>query len=224
MSAPTPLVRAAESKVCAIELRRPETVWWNTRPGLTHQIEVSDWRAAMQSTEPEVWKPVADYEGLYEVSDHGRIRSLTRSSRTAYGAMRTLPGVVLKLNVLPTGHLQVAMSREGVSRKFKVHRVVAIAFIGEPPHGTECCHNDGNPANNHVSNLRWGTRSENAHDRVRHGAHAMSNKTHCPQGHEYTDENTRRIPSRPNARYCRACQRVHGREYMRRKRAEGRAS
>lgn len=50
MSAPTPLVRAAESKVCAIELRRPETVWWNTRPGLTHQIEVSDWRAEMHST------------------------------------------------------------------------------------------------------------------------------------------------------------------------------
>jgi hypothetical protein len=49
----------------------------------------------------------------------------------------------------------------------------------------EGCHNDSNPANNHLSNLRWDTRSANRADTVRAGNHAQARKTHCPQGHDF---------------------------------------
>lgn len=174
----------------------------------------------MQST--EVWAAVSGYEGRYEVSDRGRVRSLDREVRSSFGATRVVRGVLLRPSMDDSGHLTVGLYADNRPVRVRVHRIVAKAFVpGEAP-GLEVCHNDGNPANNHAANLRWGTRSDNTFDRVRHGTHHEANKTHCPKGHEYTPENIRRIPSRPNARYCRECQRIAGAEYMRRKRAAGR--
>jgi hypothetical protein len=77
------------------------------------------------------------------------------------------------------------------------------AFVGLRPKGLETRHLDGDPSNNQLSNLAYGTSSENHLDMVRHGTHAFSSRTHCDQGHEYTIKNTHVRKS--GARLCRAC-------------------
>lgn len=174
------------------------------------------------------WLPIPGYGGTYEVSDAGDVRSLDRTD--PYGRRRR--GGARKLRVAPSGHLSVALSSNGISRTFRVHHLVLEAFVGPRPAGMEGCHWDDDPANNSVGNLRWDTRSANVHDCIRNGNHAMTNRTHCPEGHEYTPENTYTYPQ--GNRACRECRRIYrevnaerrrikGREYMRRRRAEARA-
>lgn len=67
------------------------------------------------------------------------------------------------------GYYQVALTRNGVVYYRKVHRLVLEEFIGPRPQGTEACHENGNKLDNRVTNLRWGTKSENYQDRFRHG-------------------------------------------------------
>lgn len=89
-----------------------------------------------------------------------------------------------------------------------IHGLVLAAFDGPRPDDLETRHLDGNPTNNRLSNLIYGTGTENQLDRVRHGRHENAIKTHCPQGHPYDEANTYRIPSKPRNRYCRACQKA----------------
>ena len=115
----------------------------------------------------ETWRAVTDYEGLYEglyeVSDHGRVQSISRVDRLG----RERPGVLLT----PTGlaHLHVTLSRDGKKRQPSVHQLVAKAFLPNPEGLPMVLHWDDNPANNHVSNLRWGTSGGNRSDAVRNG-------------------------------------------------------
>lgn len=160
----------------------------------------------MQSTEPEIWKPVVGYEGRYEVSSYGRVRGRDRIVNARPGVTRVQRGQIRAQVTMKSGHKQVLLWGDNHARGVLVHRIVLEAFCGPCPAGMEGCHGDGDPSNNHVSNLRWDTRSENRFDAVRHGTHPMTAKTHCPRGHAYDAENTYRIPSRPTARYCRACQ------------------
>ena len=104
----------------------------------------------------EIWKPIPGYEGKYEVSDQGRIRSFRRNPK----------GYLLKPGRMPEGHLSVSLGRKNSQC---VHKLVLLAFVGLAPDGHECCHNNGNPADNRLENLRWGTRSENIKDAVKHG-------------------------------------------------------
>ena len=147
------------------------------------------------------------YEGIYEVSSMGRVRSLPRTDRKG----RRVRGRLLSISTHPSGHQQVKLSRDGRYLQAQLHRVVLIAFIGPPPPGCEVLHGDGNPANNNVANLRWGTRSENLLDRVRHGVHHHAAKTHCPQRHPYDAANT--YITSDGRRMCRECLRIRGRQY-----------
>lgn len=104
----------------------------------------------------EIWKVIPGYEGRYEVSDQGRVKSYCRNRE----------GRLLKPGRMPGGHLSVALGR-GDSQC--VHKLVLLAFVGPAPDKHECCHNNGNPADNRLENLRWGTRRENILDAVRHG-------------------------------------------------------
>lgn len=168
----------------------------------------------MQSTEPESWAPVVGYEGFYEVSNLGRVRSVEKRVRTARGT-RLRPSVVRKLSANPRGYLTVNLSRgEAGSRTQHVHTLVLSAFVGPRPEGMEARHLDGNPANNSIANLAWGTHSENNLDRVRHGTHHLASRTHCPRGHEYTPENTCLDQGK---RSCRECRRAAGRRRALRK-------
>lgn len=163
----------------------------------------------------ETWRPVPGFEGTHEVSDHGRVRSLDRTTLRKDGTRTALRGRVLCQTVDRNGHLYVDLHREQKRQRHYVHRLVLHVFVGGPPVGYEGCHNDGNPANNHLSNLRWDTRSENVLDMVRHGTHNNASKTHCPQGHEYTPQNTNMVNG-GKSRQCRTCNRAKGREFYRR--------
>ena len=116
----------------------------------------------------ENWKSVPGWEGWYEVSDAGRVRSLPRQS-TANGAPAWYEGRLLSASRLKNGYMQVSLSRPGERCYAYVHKLVLLAFEGPPPDGTEVCHADGTRDNNSLSNLRYGTRSENARDRIAHG-------------------------------------------------------
>lgn len=74
------------------------------------------------------------------------------------------------------GYLQVALQSVGVRVERKVHQLVLETFVGPRPEGMEVCHNDGNKKNNSLSNLRWGTKSENTKDRRNHGNDMVGEK------------------------------------------------
>jgi len=146
----------------------------------------------------ERWLPVVDWEDRYEVSSEGRVRS-KRSGRV----LRTSPNP-------RGGHLRVKLCRPGVQRTRTVHQIVLEAFVGPRPTGLVARHYpDPDPTNNRVENLRWGTNSENTLDKVEHGNHPFASRTECPQGHEYTPENTQIKRSRSGgvARSCLTCHR-----------------
>lgn len=123
----------------------------------------------MDNYTTEQWKPVVGYEGLYEVSDHGRVRSVDRWVAQTGRKDRWFPGVLLKQMDDRKRYKWVNLNRGGAPKVGKVHRMVAEAFIGAPPEGNVLCHNDGNVQNNAVGNLRWGTPRENSHDMIRMG-------------------------------------------------------
>ncbi|WP_443063154.1 HNH endonuclease signature motif containing protein [Streptomyces sp. NBC_00483] len=104
------------------------------------------------------------------------------------------------------GYPRVKLCVDGKEYTLRVHRLVALAFLGPAPDGKPCVlHGDGNQLNNHLWNLRWGSKSENMADCLRHGTHHSRTITHCPQGHAYDNENTRRNDA--GHRYCRTCKR-----------------
>jgi hypothetical protein len=114
----------------------------------------------------------------------------------------------MKQALKPNGRMQVRLSKDGRGGSILTHRVVARAFHGEPPHGAEVRHMDGDPANNRASNLRWGTSSENKFDAVRHGTHVETRKTHCPRGHLLAAPNLVSSHVKRRQRECLACARA----------------
>lgn len=117
----------------------------------------------------ERWLPIAGYEGLYEISDRGRVRRLEYINALGH----TIKQRVRKLSPLPSGYLRVTLSRDGVLWTQTVHRLVLEAFIGLPPEGAQACHSNGNNADNYLENLRYDTPKNNCADRTRHGRGSM---------------------------------------------------
>ena len=157
----------------------------------------------------ERWKPVSGYEGLYEVSSHGRVRSLDRNVTRSDGQVHRYKGKLLRTPLSTGGGYPfVRLSAQGKTQVRTVHSLVAEAFIGTRPEGMEVCHNDGNPANNRLDNLRYGTPSENELDKLRHGTHTNAAKRHCPLGHELSAENTPPSMAKRGYRDCLACKRA----------------
>ena len=118
----------------------------------------------------EIWKDIPGYEGLYQASTEGRIRSVDHRVRlVAHGkeTTRLSPGRVLRPGGRKDGHLSVMLGHN--AHGSQVHQLVMLTFVGPAPEGCEVCHNDGNPANNALENLRYDTRSENIKDVVRQG-------------------------------------------------------
>lgn len=146
------------------------------------------------------WRPIPGYEGTYEVSALGNVRSLTRTSRG-----RTWPTRILRA-WLAAGYPQVTLVQNGVRTRRHVHTLVGEAFHGPRPHGAVIRHLDGNRTNNRADNLRWGTVQENMHDAIAHGTNACVRRTHCPQGHPLTGANLDpySMTTRGN-RKCRTC-------------------
>lgn len=127
------------------------------------------------------WRPVEGYEGLYEVSASGLVRSLPRY---------TTSGRILRPRANRHGYQAVQLSREGVVTNQMVHRLVAEAFLGPCPDGHECAHHDGDRSNNQASNLKWKTRSDNHFDKHRHGTALIGPRNHS---FKYPDSTIRKI-------------------------------
>ncbi|MEW1706979.1 NUMOD4 motif-containing HNH endonuclease [Microbacterium sp. NPDC089190] len=160
----------------------------------------------MNSTER--WLPVPGWDGLYEVSDEGRVRSLARVVMRRNGVALRVRSRDLVASPEPNGHLQVSLKSPGVRSQRRIHQLVLEAFVGPRPPGHETCHNDGDPSNNRLENLRWDTQSENTRDRVVHGTHNESSKSVCPRGHLLTAPNLTRHHAANGVRSCLACART----------------
>jgi hypothetical protein len=117
----------------------------------------------------EVWKAIPGYEGQYEVSNQGNVRSLDRyvecEGPVKGRYLSKKKGRVLRPGPSNFGHMSVVLGRNNTQF---VHKLVLLAFVGPPPDKHECCHNNGDPADNRLENLRWGTRAENNTDAVVH--------------------------------------------------------
>lgn len=124
----------------------------------------------------EEWRPIPGYEGYYEVSSVGRVRSLSRISTHRNGTRRRVAGRLLKPWVSNQGYPTVSLFREDGRRSVAVHRLVALAFIGPRPEGLEVCHNDGVKTNAKVGNLRYDTRQANIADRRLHGGQPIGSE------------------------------------------------
>jgi len=122
------------------------------------------------SDEVEEWRAVAGYEGRYEVSDWGRVRSLDFYTRRGYGThMDIRAGRIRKTCFLKAGYEIVSLKKDGVSKRHYVHRLAAEAFIGTS--SLEVNHRDGNKANNRLQNLEYVTRQENVDHSIRIGTY-----------------------------------------------------
>lgn len=163
-----------------------------------------------------MWRVIEGFSGRYEVSDLGEVRIAKSSKPTHIGRV-----MKQRINRLGYSCLQLWDGEKFVT--VRVHREVAKAFLGDPGEGYVVCHNDGDKRNNVKENLRWDTQASNNRDMVLHGTHHNRNKTHCPRGHEFTEENTywnKGKDGRRTRRHCRECGRAATRRYLARKRAE----
>lgn len=112
----------------------------------------------------EIWKDVEGLEGYYQVSNHGRIKSLSRKVRSRHGH-RTIKETIVTPLFTKQGYLNVITSKNGVRGTLIVHQSVAKHFIGERPTGLVIDHIDGNQVNNRADNLRYVTTAENLRKR-----------------------------------------------------------
>ena len=122
----------------------------------------------------EIWKDIEGYEGLYQVSNLGRIKSVKRTKPNGY----QIKVRFLKPSIDKDGYSRVVLSRDGESTTYQVHRLVAFAFVRKEHQKPEVNHIDENKSNNEDSNLEWCTRKEN----INHGTaiQRSSNKNKKP--------------------------------------------
>lgn len=129
----------------------------------------------------EVWKSIPEYEGLYEVSNYGRVRSLDRKILYHRGkGYRNYPGGIIAPGVDKRyGHMSVRLCKNGTKFITYIHRLVLLAFVGPCPEGKEVRHYpDKTPSNNRLDNLCYGTHTENMKDMETQTPSSLRRKAH----------------------------------------------
>lgn len=153
------------------------------KPALDHHYRKNPHHPEHGETSME-WRPVAGYEGYYEVSSFGDVRSVGRivPRSGTQGDVRK-NSQIRRASVTPKGYLRMQLVRDGEQRNFMVHRLVAEAFLANPGDLPEVNHRDGDKKNNRVTNLEWTTESDNqvhAYDSVLREP-SVKYIVHCPE-------------------------------------------
>lgn len=125
--------------------------------------------AKIRKENMEKWKPIKNFEGLYEVSDKGNVRSLDRTVLKSDGRKQRFKGKTLVPAKNNGGYLHVDLRNCGKRKIARVNRLVADAFIDNKYNKPQVNHIDGDKTNNHVNNLEWCTSSENVKHAVKTG-------------------------------------------------------
>lgn len=115
----------------------------------------------MKQNIKEIWKDILGYEGYYQVSNMGRVKSLDRDIIYSNGRITKTKGKILNGFIKPKGYISVDLYKNNKRAKFYIHRLVAFAFIPNPDGKEQINHLDENPENNCVNNLEWCTCKEN---------------------------------------------------------------
>jgi hypothetical protein len=160
-------------------------------------------RTQRELSEAARWAPIPGWGGKYEISDTGLVRCVPYSLETSEGLTRHWFGGVVPTRVTNgSPYLSVTLNHGGKSKRYRIHRLVASAFIPNPDGLPVVRHLNDDPLDNRISNLAWGTVSDNMRDVVRNGNHSNARKTHCVRGHALTGDN---VIHRSAGRECAAC-------------------
>jgi len=117
----------------------------------------------------ELWRPIFGYEGLYEVSNLGKVKSVSERWKNSR---------LLTANLSGRGYLYVTLCKNRVYKRWHVAALVLGAFIGPRPIDHQVCHRDGKRTNNYIGNLRWGTPTSNQLDKWTHGTMPFGSRHH----------------------------------------------
>lgn len=123
----------------------------------------------------ELWKPIPGFDGMYEVSNMGRVKSCKRTRKSKAGSLSNVQERILKQRSDKNGYKEIALSKDGKLHFFRCHRLVAMAFIPNPNHFPVINHKDEDVTNNMVSNLEWCSVSYN----TRYSVYKVSHRVIC---------------------------------------------
>lgn len=144
----------------------------------------------------EEWRFIPDFAEGYAISNYGRVISYRRR----------MPALMAwNINHLRGYYASVGLAHPDTRKhsRHRIHALVLEAFVGPRPDGLDIRHLDGDPLNNHLSNLAYGTRTENMQDTLIHGTHNNASKEVCKRGHDLSGENVRLDAK--GRRFCRSC-------------------
>lgn len=143
------------------------------------------------SSSTEIWKTIDGYDGFYEVSNRGRVRSYKGANQ--FSKRRKKPKILKPRITNNTGHRQVSLCRNGNVNQICIHKLVALYFIGNPPSDKHIvCHKKDDPSKNGVDDIYWGLPKDNYHDSVKNSRRKEPklNKEKVELIHELSDNKT----------------------------------
>ena len=130
----------------------------------------------------EIWKDIPGYDGLYQVSNTGRVKSLARRVKRGFCCVWVDEQIMTIHNCKSKGYgyyAQVTLFKNGKQRSFRIHRLVAMAFVERVPGCDQVDHINGNKLDNRADNLRWVTQSENTNNPITKSRSKKLVKVNC---------------------------------------------
>lgn len=144
----------------------------------------------------EMWKDIKGFEGMYQISNKGRVRSLDRAVKQRNDSIQIKKGKVLVQTKNHKGYYLVGLNKNNKKYMKSVHRLVALAFIQNPEKKPQVNHIDGNKKNNDSSNLEWVTASENITHAIKTGLF-----THCLKNAKRASNKAKRVNQKRVSQY-----------------------